>query len=83
MQVNPAALTALREHAGYKKSKFASLVGISPSYLTEMEKGDKPGSAEVIKKMAEALCVPTAAIMRMPEVENGKGARGDKTGHAA
>ncbi len=41
MQVNPSALTEIRERSGYKKSAFASLVGISPSYLTEMEKGDQ------------------------------------------
>ena len=72
MQVNPAALTAIRERSGYKKSKFASLVGISPSYLTEMEKGDKPGSADVIKRMADALSCPLAALIRMPETPTSK-----------
>ena len=67
MQVNPAALTEIRERSGYKKSKFASLVGISPSYLTEMEKGDKPGSPDVIKRMADALSCPMAALICIPE----------------
>lgn len=67
VQVNPAALTAIRERSGYKKSTFASLVGISPSYLTEMEKGDKPGSADVIKRMADALRCPVAALICHPD----------------
>lgn len=67
MQVNPSALTEIRERSGYKKSAFASLVGISPSYLTEMEKGDKPGSAEVIKRMADALRCPMAALICISE----------------
>jgi len=67
MQVNPSALTEIRERSGYKKSTFASLVGISPSYLTEMEKGDKPGSADVIKRMADALVCPLAALICVPE----------------
>jgi transcriptional regulator with XRE-family HTH domain len=67
VQVNPAALTSIRELAGYKKSTLASLAGISPSYLTEMEKGDKPGSPEVIKKLADALGQPVAALICVPE----------------
>lgn len=67
MQVNPDALTSIRELSGYKKSRLASLAGISPSYLTEMEKGDKPGSPDVIKKLADALACPVAALICMPE----------------
>jgi len=60
-------LTSIRELAGYKKSALASLAGISPSYLTEMEKGDKPGSPEVIKKLADALGQPVASLICVPE----------------
>lgn len=67
MQVNPSALTEIRERSGYRKSVFASLVGISPSYLTEMEKGDKPGSPDVVRRMAEALKCPIAALIKNPD----------------
>lgn len=72
MQVNPAALTAIRELSGYKKAKLASLAGISPSYLTEMEKGDKPGSPEVIKKLSDALGCELAALICVAEATSKK-----------
>lgn len=61
--MNPAALTALRETAGYSKAAFAREVGISRSYLTEIERGIKPGSPDVMKRMASALRCPIAALM--------------------
>lgn len=67
--MNPAALTSIRELSGLKKSALASKAGISPSYLTEMEKGDKPGSPEVIKKLADAMGQPIAALICVAENE--------------
>lgn len=66
MRVNPAALTAIRERSGYKKAQLASMVGISPGYLTELEQGKKPGSPDVIKRIADALSCPIAALIERP-----------------
>lgn len=67
MQINPEALTEIRKRSGYNKATLSSLAGIAPSYLTEMEKGDKPGSPAVIKKLADALKCPIPALIRVPE----------------
>jgi transcriptional regulator with XRE-family HTH domain len=67
VKINPAALTEIRERSGFSKASFASLVGIAPSYLTEIEQGKKPGGPEVIKRMADALKCPIAALIRDPE----------------
>lgn len=70
MQINPAALTEIRERTGYTKAQFASLVAISPSYLTEIENGTKKGvKPDVIKRMAEALRCPIAALIGGPVPE--------------
>jgi transcriptional regulator with XRE-family HTH domain len=66
VQINPSALTEIRERTGYSKAAFASLVGIAPSYLTELEQGKKPGSPSVIKRMADALKCPVTAIICDP-----------------
>ena len=67
MLINPAALTEIRERSGFTKAQFASAVAISPSYLTEIEKGDKTGvSPAVIKRMADTLKCPVAALIQNP-----------------
>lgn len=67
VEVNPAALSEIIERTGYRKSVFASEVGISPSYLTEMTKGSKPGSPDVIKRMAAVLRCPMSALIKDPD----------------
>lgn len=67
VRINPAALTEIRQRSGFSKAAFASEVGIAPSYLTEIEQGKKPGSADVIKRMAGVLKCPIAAIIRDPQ----------------
>jgi transcriptional regulator with XRE-family HTH domain len=71
MELNPPALTAIRERSGLSKSKLASLVGIAPSYVTELEQGKKPGGETVIVRIADTLKVPVAAIIRFPEHDRG------------
>lgn len=71
VKIHPAALTEIRERSGYSKAALCSLAGIAPSYLTEMEKGDKPGSATVIRKLADALKCPVAAIILDPAAAAG------------
>jgi transcriptional regulator with XRE-family HTH domain len=66
VQINPEALTEIRERSGYTKATFAGMVGIAPSYLTEIEQGKKPGTAHVIKRMAAALKCPVGALIRDP-----------------
>lgn len=63
MVINRYALTELREARGLTKRELAALAGISPSYLTELEKGDKPGSSKVIQRLADVLKINQLAII--------------------
>jgi DNA-binding XRE family transcriptional regulator len=44
-----------RAHRGLTREALAAAAGVSPSYLTEIETGRKPGSFEAIAKIAAAL----------------------------
>jgi len=63
----------LRLAKGYSLRKFATLVGISPTYLSHVEQGkvDTPPTVERVAKMAELLGENAdeliAAAGRMPE----------------
>lgn len=50
-------LRAKRLEKDFSLRKFAELVGISPTYLSQVEQGkiEKPPTAERVKKMAELL----------------------------
>jgi transcriptional regulator with XRE-family HTH domain len=68
MEVNGAALTEIIERSGYRtQAEFASRVAITPSYLSELMRGLKPGSPEVIKRMARELRCPVTAIIKDPD----------------
>lgn len=46
-----------REYRGMKAAALAERVGKSPSYLSEIETGKKPGSVAVLRQIADALGV--------------------------
>lgn len=46
-----------REYRGMKARELARIVGKSPSYLSEIETGKKPGSVAVLRQIADALGV--------------------------
>lgn len=48
----------LREFRGLGLRQLAAAAGVSPSYLSEIETGEKPGSVECIRRLAAALDVP-------------------------
>ncbi len=66
-RINHEALTAIRVRSGYSKAVLSSLAEVSPGYLTELEQGKKPGSPEVIVKLANALNCPVGALLANPE----------------
>lgn len=61
-RVNGASVRALREAVGIKHGLFAVQVGISPGYLTNIEKGLKQPSSSVAREIAERLGVTLDAI---------------------
>lgn len=52
-------LKAYREKANISKSKLSRMIGVSPSYITMLESGEKTNpSLEVIVKISKALDIP-------------------------
>ena len=50
---NPVA--AFRNHLGVTLRELSSRTGVAASYLSEIERGLKPGSAVTLSKIADAL----------------------------
>lgn len=59
-----ATIRALREARGYKPDEFASLVGISRPYLSNIEAGRKGVTRILVVKFARVLDVKQVAIVR-------------------
>ncbi|GAB3211257.1 helix-turn-helix domain-containing protein [Nocardia tengchongensis] len=57
-------LRALRELRGYRPEEFANHLGISRSYLVNIEAGRKKLTNVMLARAAETLKVPQIAIMR-------------------
>lgn len=72
---NGAAIQAIRKAQGWKAIRLASAVGISHSHLSNIEKLRKGASDEVLRKIADTLGVPLAAITTGFTVEQIAGAR--------
>jgi transcriptional regulator with XRE-family HTH domain len=60
--VHGPAVRAIREALGFKHGDFAIRCDISPSYLTNIEKGIKQPAPDVAVRFATQLGVPLAAI---------------------
>lgn len=50
-------ITIWREHRGMRAAALAKAAGISPGYLSDVEKGKKDGSIRLYRKLAVALDV--------------------------
>jgi transcriptional regulator with XRE-family HTH domain len=59
---NGAAIRALREARHSSLLEIATAAGISPSYLAQIERGDRKPRQHVLTCIAEALGVPPEAI---------------------
>ena len=57
------AIIELRKEKDLSQGELAEGVGISQSYLSQIENGHKEASTNLVKKMAEQLDQPTAAIL--------------------
>lgn len=53
--LNESPLKVWREYRGLTMSALAEKVGVSQSYISDIENGKKDGSVSVIKRIAEAL----------------------------
>lgn len=69
MDLNPAALRAIRERSGLSVTALAKLAGIKQAHLSNIEAGRRRASAEVALKLAQALKIDLLAIVADPKVK--------------
>jgi len=53
----------LRKHRGMTQQELAAAAGLSRPYLTEIEKGHKPGSIKALRAIAAALSLDVRHLM--------------------
>ncbi|HEY5154932.1 MAG TPA: helix-turn-helix transcriptional regulator [Acidimicrobiales bacterium] len=63
MPINPYALRAIRERSGLSVSALAELAGASQPHLSNIERGRRQASPDLICRLAKALKVPTVALL--------------------
>lgn len=69
VQINPAALKAIRESGGYSQLSLATASKVNQGHISKMESAAGPVNVrpDTVKKLATALNVPMAAIT-VPQV---------------
>ena len=61
------ALKQLRLFHGLKQTELASRLSVSPSYISEIESGQKDPSLELIQKYALEFRVPASSVLFFAE----------------
>lgn len=56
------AVKTLRKNKGLTQGNFCEIVGITQSYLSQVENGNKEPSIDVVKKIADALGTPMPVL---------------------
>jgi len=56
------AVKTLRKNKGLTQGNFCKMVGITQSYLSQLENGNKEPSIDVVKKIADALGTPMPVL---------------------
>jgi transcriptional regulator with XRE-family HTH domain len=67
MHLNPSALVAIRVLNGLSQAELGRRSKVSQGHISEIERGDKHASPKTIKKLAEALGVPMAALITVTQ----------------
>lgn len=61
------ALRLIRVYHDLRQTEMADKLGVSKSYLSEIEKGSKTPSLDLVNKYAEFFSVPVSSIMFFSE----------------
>lgn len=61
------ALRLVRVFHDLNKTQTADRVGLSKSYITELERGDKKVTMEVLEKYATAFSIPLSSLLFFAE----------------
>jgi transcriptional regulator with XRE-family HTH domain len=64
LRQEPEHVRYARENAGYKQVDAARALGISPQLLSDIEKGRRSASAEVLNRMSSVYRIPRGMIER-------------------
>lgn len=59
-----------REVSGYTQERFSEMVGVSPQYVSDLERGNVGVSIATFKKICEVLNVSSDYILMGREIEN-------------
>lgn len=63
------ALKLIREYHRLSRTELASKIGLSKSYVSELERGKKP-TIEVIERYAETFRIPVSSLLLFAEHSN-------------
>ncbi|WP_017772760.1 MULTISPECIES: helix-turn-helix domain-containing protein [Paraburkholderia] len=77
------ALKLLRTYHQLTQVELAKRLGISNSYLSEIEKGDKAPGLDLLGKYSEVFKMPTSSILLFSETMEEERTRGSKLRIAA
>jgi DNA-binding XRE family transcriptional regulator len=58
------ALKIWRKKRGFTQRALAASAGVQPGYLSEIEAGKKPGSADALRRLSAALRVPMEDLIK-------------------
>lgn len=72
------ALRLLRTYHQLTQVELAKRLGISNSYLSEIESGDKTPQLDLLEKYSEIFKMPTSSIVLFSESMGGERPRGSK-----
>nr|WP_298897145.1 helix-turn-helix transcriptional regulator [uncultured Altererythrobacter sp.] len=73
------ALKLVRQYHRLNQVQMASKLGISPSFLSEIEKGKKMPSLDLLERYAEIIGIPVSSLIFMAEELQGDQPRMKKT----
>jgi transcriptional regulator with XRE-family HTH domain len=72
------ALRLLRTYHQLTQVELAKRLGISNSYLSEIESGDKSPPLDLLNKYSDIFKMPTSSILLFSEAMTGEGKRGER-----
>lgn len=66
MEINGATVKAIREFAGLSQAELSRQSAVSQGHISGIEAGEKNASPKTVRKLADALKVPVAALVNAP-----------------
>ena len=66
------SLKVLRAYLGMTQAELATKLGLSQSYLSELERGDKEVSIDVLRKYSKELDIPMSSLLFFAESLEGE-----------